>query len=154
MAMRGIKRAFFRAPIWVYRAHCGWLFGHRLLYLETLGRKSGQLRRTVLEVVKRDRETGSYYVVAGFGAKSDWFQNAIAHPPVTVIVSRTRFTPQCHVLTENERFDLLSDYQREHPKVAAALGARVLGSDFTDDPAALRRLAVALPALRLSPAQH
>jgi deazaflavin-dependent oxidoreductase (nitroreductase family) len=147
--MSMLTRAFLRAPIWFYRAHLGWLLGHRFLYLETVGRKSGLLRRTVLEVVWHDKATGAYFVVAGFGEKSDWYQNALAHPPLRVIVSTERFVPECHVLDEDERFDLLTSYQNEHPKVAAALGARVLGSDFTDDPAALHRLAAALPALRL-----
>jgi deazaflavin-dependent oxidoreductase (nitroreductase family) len=80
MAMSGLQRAFFRAPIWFYRAHLGWLLGNRFLYLETTGRSTGLRRRTVLEVVKHETSTGSFFVVAGFGATSDWYRNAVALP--------------------------------------------------------------------------
>jgi hypothetical protein len=40
-----------RAPIWLYRHGLGWLFGSRLLMLEHVGRKSGQPRYVVLEVI-------------------------------------------------------------------------------------------------------
>jgi deazaflavin-dependent oxidoreductase (nitroreductase family) len=143
-------RALFRAPIGLYRAHLGWVFGERLLLLETIGRKSGLPRSTVLEVVAHDREADAYFVVAGFGAQSAWLLNAIANPPTRVTVGRRSFVPECRELSEPERVELLTSYQREHPRVAAALGSRVLGADFTSEPAAIARLAHELPALRLA----
>lgn len=143
-------RALFRAPNGLYRAHLGWLMGGRFLYLETRGRKSGVVRNTVLEVVHHDRERDAYFVVSGFGWKSDWYLNAIASPPVRVIVGRREFVPECHELTESERVELLTTYRREHPKVAATLGKRVLGDDFSGDPAGIARLAKAMPAMSLA----
>ena len=46
-------RWLVRAPIWLYRARLGFLFGERLLMLEHTGRKSGLLRLAVLEIVAR-----------------------------------------------------------------------------------------------------
>jgi len=37
---RGLVRLAFRAPIWLYRAHLGWLLGYRFVLLTHTGRKS------------------------------------------------------------------------------------------------------------------
>jgi hypothetical protein len=42
----------FRAPVYLYRWHMGWLFGHRCLLLAHTGRRSGLRRQNVLEVVE------------------------------------------------------------------------------------------------------
>jgi hypothetical protein len=48
-------RWLVRAPIGLYRARVGFLFGSRLLMLEHLGRKSGARHYVVLEVVAHPR---------------------------------------------------------------------------------------------------
>ena len=53
-------RWFVRAPIWLFRVRLGFLFGHRLLMLEHVGRKSGLARYVALEVVAR---VGDEYTV-------------------------------------------------------------------------------------------
>lgn len=69
----GVLRAMFRAPIFLYRIHLGWLLGGRFLMLTHIGRKSGVPRQTVIEVVSHDKETGKYYVAAAWRDKSDWY---------------------------------------------------------------------------------
>jgi hypothetical protein len=44
------SRRLMRAPIWIFRARLGFLFGTRLLMLEHIGRKTGLPREVVLEV--------------------------------------------------------------------------------------------------------
>jgi hypothetical protein len=46
-------RRLVRAPIWLYRARLGFLFGPRLIMLEHTARKSGARCYVVLEVVDR-----------------------------------------------------------------------------------------------------
>lgn len=68
------SRGLMRAPIWMYKARAGAMFGSRLLMLEHIGRKSGARRYVVLEVV--DHPSSNTYVVAsGFGTKAQWFRN-------------------------------------------------------------------------------
>lgn len=58
----GLLRRFLKLPNLLYRRHLGWLLGHRFLLLAHRGRKTGLIRRTVLEVVYYDpatRESGS-----------------------------------------------------------------------------------------------
>lgn len=71
----GLKKWFFQAPSWLYRAHLGFLMGRRFLMIEHRGRKSAKLYRTVIEVVGRHPDKGEWIVTAGFGPKSDWYLN-------------------------------------------------------------------------------
>lgn len=77
------SRRLMRAPIWIYKARAGALFGSRILMLEHVGRKSGTPRYAVLEVT--DHPSPDTYVVAsGFGRKAQWFRNIQANPRVRV----------------------------------------------------------------------
>jgi len=148
--------AFFsRAPVVLYRAHLGWILGGHFLMLTTTGRKTGRIRRTVLEVVRRtDRPTGglpTLWVVASRGRHTDWYANALAAGSTGVIWKSHGFPPRVHVLDAAERAELLADYRRRHPRAVAMLGTAVLGGDFTTEPEDLQRLAAELRALRLEP---
>ncbi len=46
-------RWFVRAPVWLYRARLGVVFGSPLLMIEHTGRTSGLRRYVVLEIVDR-----------------------------------------------------------------------------------------------------
>ncbi|WFE33523.1 nitroreductase family deazaflavin-dependent oxidoreductase [Micromonospora sp. WMMD975] len=48
------------------------------MLIEHVGRRTGRLGHTVVEVV--DPSTEGYVVAAGFGARSDWYRNLRAHP--------------------------------------------------------------------------
>ncbi len=148
-----LARLLLRAPIGLFRIRMGWLFGGRLLLLETVGRKSGSTRRTVIEVAKADRDSDEYWVVAGWGRSSDWYRNALAHPPRLIDTGLRRLRdPRVHELDPAERLDLLREYQAANPRIAKVLGERLLGAEFVDDEGALARLADAVGALRFSPA--
>ena len=57
----------FRAPVYLYRWHLGWMLGHRLLLLTHIGRRTGLRRQTVLEVVElRSAEFQDHNVKAWF----------------------------------------------------------------------------------------
>ena len=53
------SRRLMRAPIWIYRARAGAIFGSRILMLEHTGRKSGLPRYAVLEVVDHPARVAS-----------------------------------------------------------------------------------------------
>lgn len=147
-----VLRLLFRLPVGLFRARLGWMLAGRMLMLVTVGRTSGLPRRVVLEVVKADRAYDRYWVVAGYGRGSDWYRNALATPPILVDTGFRRFRPAVHELDAAERLDLLTEYQARNPRLAAALGERLLGVEFSGDESALREAAEALGALRLEPA--
>ncbi len=53
----------------------------RIMVITHTGRKTGLKRRTPVNYAIVD---GEVYCVAGFGAISDWYRNALAHPEVEV----------------------------------------------------------------------
>ncbi|WP_244180012.1 nitroreductase family deazaflavin-dependent oxidoreductase [Amycolatopsis pretoriensis] len=142
----------FRAPIRLYDKGFGWLLGHRFLCLTHLGRKSGRMYRTVLEVVgvKGDE----YVVVAGLGAGADWFRNIQARPPVEVVVGRRRFPAEHRVLGEDEAVAVIAGYEHRNrfvgPVVRFALG-KLLGWRYDGSDFARRRMARQLPLVGLRP---
>ncbi len=111
------SRRLMRAPIGIYKARAGALFGSRILLLEHTGRKSGLPRYAVLEVV--DHSLPDVYVVAsGFGRKAQWFRNIEANPRVRVYAgSHPPRTAAARVLTTSEADRTLAAYRTRHPKV-------------------------------------
>lgn len=109
-------RWFVRAPIGLFRARLGFLFGSRLLLLEHLGRESGLRRYVVLEVVARPGP-GRFVVVSGLGRGSQWYRNVLAQPNVRVSVGcRYRAEARAWPLDSGEGRALLDVYARRHPR--------------------------------------
>jgi deazaflavin-dependent oxidoreductase (nitroreductase family) len=114
-------RALVRAPIWLYRAHLGFVMGHRMLMLEHIGRKSGARRYAVLEVVERPAPD-HYVIVSGFGARSQWYRNVLAQPHVRVSVGARSGVPAVATpMTRESAKAALERYAEHHPKTWAAL---------------------------------
>jgi hypothetical protein len=65
----GALRLAFRLPIYLYRLNLGWMLGHRFLLFVHLGRKSGLLRETVLEVILYDPATRESVVLSAWGGE-------------------------------------------------------------------------------------
>src|SRR5690554_3062746 len=104
-----------RAPVGLYRAGFGWLFGRRLLMLEHRGRSSGQRRYVVLEVVLREAPD-RLIIASGFGDGAQWFQNLLAEPRCGVSIGfRRRIPAVASVIEPAERGRILEKYQRVHP---------------------------------------
>ncbi len=105
-----------RAPIWLYRARLGFLFGSRLLMLEHIGRTSGERRYVVLEVIARPAP-GSYIVASGFGARAQWFRNVHANPQVRLYLGSRRPAPAIgRTLTGEQSTSALTAYANAHPR--------------------------------------
>ncbi|MEU0529033.1 nitroreductase family deazaflavin-dependent oxidoreductase [Amycolatopsis tolypomycina] len=145
-------RFVFRAPVRLYDHGLGWVLGHRFLCLTHLGRRSGRMYRTVLEVV--GTEGGEYVVVAGLGARADWFRNIQARPPVEVIVGRRRFPAAHRVLGEDEAVEVIAGYERRNrlakPVLRFAFG-KLLGRRYDGTDLSRRRMARQLPLVALRP---
>lgn len=138
-------RWLVRAPIWLYRARLGVLFGSRLLMLEHIGRISGEPRYVVLEVV--DRSDGGYTVAAGFGERTQWLRNLDAHPHAHVSIgSRTRVPVVAQRLTPTEAAEAIRRYAARHPRAWTRLAPvfeRTLGAPITES-------GTTLPLVRLA----
>ncbi len=130
---RGLLRVLLRAPIWLYRAGLGRLFGHRLIYIAHRGRKSGARREVVVEVVRHDPAVPEAVVVAAWGGRPDWYRNLLAAPAIEVRLGGARWpAPDHRELDADEVHRTLVAYQRAHPRAWKRL-APLLG--FPADPA-------------------
>ena len=82
---RGWRRLLMRMPLLYWRLGLKPLLVRarlfRFLVLTTKGRKSGQARHTMLTHVVLDSRI---YIGAGWGERTQWYQNILADPRVTV----------------------------------------------------------------------
>ena len=126
---KGLLRWALRLPIVFYRIGLGWLLGERFLLLNHIGRKSGKLRQTVVEVVSHDKATDTYYIASGWGYKADWYRNLLARPAITIQVGRRRFRVRAETLPPALGAQVLLNYRKEHPLAAREL-SKLMGLDI------------------------
>jgi deazaflavin-dependent oxidoreductase (nitroreductase family) len=147
---QGLSRLLFRAPIYLYRAGLGWLLGGRFLLLHHVGRKSGQPRQAVVEVVRHDKDSDTYVIASGFGAKSQWFQNLIHQPEVTIQVGRRKLAVRAERLSAEEGEEEMRRYARVHATAAREL-ARFMGYQVDGSEEDYRALGREIPFVALRP---
>lgn len=142
-------RWLVRAPIGLFRAGLGFLFGGRLLLLEHVGRVSGERRFVVLEVLTRrgterqgtdgrgtERQRADDVVIAsGFGRNAQWFRNLLVNPDCHISRGVRRRVPvRATVIGESEATEILADYQAVHPRAWAELKAAIVAATGEADP--------------------
>jgi deazaflavin-dependent oxidoreductase (nitroreductase family) len=129
---RGISRFLFRSPIWLFERGLGWIFGGRLLLLNHIGRKTGKKRQVVLEVARHNPQTDSVIVNVGYGDKSDWYQNILKTPHVSIIVGRRKINARAEILSPAEGGESMMAFSRDHPieaRMSGMLGYKVNGTE-------------------------
>jgi len=134
-----------RLPIFLYRIKLGWLLGDRFLMLTHTGRKSGLPRQTVIEVVKHEKTTDTYYVVSGWGDKSDWYQNIRKAPQVTIRSGGRKFQTTAEFIPVEKAIDIVNTYAREHPVAFNELSRLFLGERMKPGSDAPERIARKMP---------
>lgn len=148
---RGLFRHLLRSPIVLYRLALGWVFGARFLLLTHTGRISGETRRTVIEVMRRDPDSGACMVAAAWGEKSDWFRNIRRQPAVRVTLGTTSFAARAELLGEAEATEEFTSYADRYPKAWAALTRLLTGEMLPASPEASRTLAASIPVVAFVP---
>lgn len=128
-------RQLMRAPIWLFRARLGAVFGSRMLMLEHVGRKSGARRYVVLEVFDHPRDN-VYIVPSGFGIRAQWFRNIQANPRVRVTLrSHAPVPATARRLTQDQADETLRGYIERHGKAWGKFKSvveRTLGDEIHD----------------------
>jgi deazaflavin-dependent oxidoreductase (nitroreductase family) len=124
---RPLLRWLFRVPLWLYRAHLGWLMGHRLARVTHVGRRTGQVHQTIVEVVRYEPRTREIVVMAGWGGRTDWYRNVQARPALEVRSGGLAYRPVQRFLTADETYREVRQYVRRHAWVARLLFPRLLG---------------------------
>lgn len=136
----GFQAVLWRLPIWLYRLNLGWLIGERMMLLKHIGRKSGQERQAVIEVVRHDKEADVYYVASGFGKKSQWYQNLQANPDVKIQVGKRKLDVHANLLAPEQCGEEMVCYAKTHPQIAKNL-MQIIGHEAPETPEGYRSLA-------------
>lgn len=147
----GFLRAVMRFPILFYRLKLGWLLGRRFLLLEHRGRKSGLLRKAVIEVVDFDPQTGSCVVAAAWGNKSDWYQNIQVEPQVTIGLGSRRFPALARTLLPEDATRHLETYAARYPFAFRQLGSLLVGIKSHDTLQIIQAFIDAVPFVEFVP---
>ena len=150
-APHGLLRFGLRLPIWLYRLRLGWPLGNRFLLLTYIGRKSGLPRQTVIEVVKHDNETDSFFVVSGWGNQSDWYRNIHKNPDVVINVSLRKLHVHAEDIPLSEAVDILEEYTRRYPLAFKELTRLFLKEELQPGRESSQRLAEIMPMVAFRP---
>jgi deazaflavin-dependent oxidoreductase (nitroreductase family) len=150
----GVYRWLANAPRWFYRLGLGWLLGQRLVQITHRGRKSGLIRRTVLEVLQYDPQTREVLVVSGWEGKTDWYRNIQHEPALEVRIGRVQYRPVQEFLSPEETAQLILTLFRQRPREVRFVGA-LLGIDpDAPEPALRARLEAFFRGVRFRPADR
>ena len=143
----GIMRLLLRSPIPIFRARLGFLFGKRFVMLEHTGRKSGQTRRTVLEVVANHPD--AVYVAAGWGSSAQWLKNIRADPNVVFYLGSRRHPAVAEMVTEDRALSVMRQYAARHGRALERIAGFMLDDPGKTAQEQAKRIAETVPMVRL-----
>ena len=143
---RGLTKWLLGAPRWLYKARLGFLFGKRFGMIEHVGRKSGRVYQTPLEVVTHQGDR--YVICSGWGPGADWYRNIQATPAVAFWVGSRRSQVDQQLLTAEEGAAELGEYRKNHPSAARTLW-KAMGLDDDGSSDGLLRAAETIPTVAL-----
>ncbi len=146
---KGLLLLGFRLPVWFYRLGMGALMGKRFIYFEHIGRTSGLLRRSVVEVIRYEPAADIYCIVSGYGEKADWYKNVIKTPQINAQVGGRRFNGVVERLSQEKALAEFQDYHRRNPNALKYLGRMLLGIQITGTEEELLKLSQILPVLAI-----
>jgi deazaflavin-dependent oxidoreductase (nitroreductase family) len=120
----GVVSEVLRLPLLLYRLGLGPLVNLLpLLIITTRGRKSGRPRHSVLEY---RRHGTKHYVVSAWGRRTQWLQNLLAHPLVTVQKGQDRFGARATLVEDSgEALRVLYLFRKKAPIIYDAVLARL-----------------------------
>ena len=116
----GWRRSIFRFPVTLYDLGFENLVSARILLLHTVGRRSGKDRVTPLEYL-HDEDTDTFYLMAGWGGRTDWIRNIKADPSVRIQVGRRELARSARLLDPGEGGVVMRRWIDRTPMVASIL---------------------------------
>jgi deazaflavin-dependent oxidoreductase (nitroreductase family) len=135
----GLLLLLFKAPVFLYKFGLGRLMGDRFLLLTHEGRKSGKIRRTLLEVIRYDQGTGESLVISAYGERADWYRNIRAKPALQVCTRGRCFAPRQRFLSTEEAGEAFREYELAHGPYIRRL-IKLTGSEYDGSEESRREL--------------
>lgn len=152
--MTSLTKRLLRTPAALYRWRCGWLLGRRFLLLEHVGRRSGQPRHTVLEVLDYRPNVPEAVVLSALGRQADWLRNITVNGQSRVTIGTHAFDADHRLLDADEAVAVLAGYERRNRIAAPVLRivlTRLLGWQYRGSEQDRRRLVTQLPLVGFRP---
>ena len=112
----GFMKWLYKSPILLYRLGLGFIVGHIFMVMTTIGRKSGQARRTPIEF---HEFKGRKYVFSGWGTRTDWYRNIEAHPHITIQIWRGAESVTAHRLAADTELAEAFEFAMSNPTLRA-----------------------------------
>jgi deazaflavin-dependent oxidoreductase (nitroreductase family) len=147
---RGVRALPWRLPIWFYRLGMGWVLGTRFLLLNHTGRKTGQTRQAVLEIIQFNPSEQKYLVASGFGKASHWYQNIKQEPIVDIQIGRKKIQAVAKELDPSLGGQIMLDYAKNNPRAIKAL-ARLIGYEIEHTETGYRTFGENIPIIQFIP---
>lgn len=144
----GLVRWLARLPVGLYRLGLGWLLGGRFIRVTHTGRKSGKARQVVLEVMRHDPESDTYYVASGWGEKSDWYLNVMKNPSVKIQIGRRKTRAVAERVSAARGEQEMLRYARSYPGTLRSL-ARFMGYEYGGTEEEARQLGQMVPIVAI-----
>lgn len=148
---KGLTKWFLKAPLWLYRNGLGWMMGERFLMFTHVGRKTGQLHQTVVEVVYHDETSDRYYIASGWGEKAHWLKNIAENPGIEVVVGRRRMDAVACRVEPAKGTQALLKYAERYPYAFRKLSKAMMGVELTPDQAGVLRMIEHVPMVAIDP---
>lgn len=106
-----LLRLFFRVPVLLYRGWLAELFGRRCVMLvTTTGRRSGRPRTVGVSFMPLDDRIIAF---AGFGVRSNWYQNLLVNPAALIQIGRRRRRAMARPVLDPDRRQALMRLMRQ-----------------------------------------
>jgi deazaflavin-dependent oxidoreductase (nitroreductase family) len=140
-----VWRFFFRAPVYLYAWGLHGLVSRNVLLITTQGRKTGKPRTTPVGYLF-DAASETYYLVAGWKGKTNWYRNALAQPEVRITVGGLTFDGVATRATDETVAKHLAVYAQQNP-FAERLYLSLTGISSDGKPETLLKMAPFYPTM-------
>ena len=124
-----LLQRLYRFPVYLYTWGLGWMFGKRFVLFQHVGRKSGKHYQTVVEVVEIEKNTSNVIVVAGYGFRTQWYQNLHHMQTTTIQLGKHKFQVRIELLSPEDGADIMARYYQRYGKVTGVLFS-ILGYEW------------------------
>ncbi len=105
-----------------------------------------------MEVVRYDKARDAYVIASGFGERSQWFQNLLQTPEVSIQVGSRKLAATARRLSAEEGAEEMVDYAHRHASAARQL-AGYMGFTVDGSDESYRQVGMAIPFVRLDTRQ-
>ena len=124
-----LLKILYRVPVYFYKIGLGGMFGKRFVLFHHVGRKSGKHYQSVVEVVEIEKDSGNVIVVAGYGRRTQWYQNLKQMQTTTIQLGKHKFPVGIEMISPETGAEIMARYYQRYGKITGMLFS-ILGYEW------------------------